>query len=109
MKERIPLTTPHQAVDVSVSAFRPSYAYFHEDGITMYFEPIFLAPLRVAYPGPGVEETSDKVVMSPAAENRLRAALSEVLDLCKERLENPYVPQPQPATGSQKNGNGGNK
>lgn len=96
MKERVALAKNVAAGDAEATAFKPNYMYLHEDGVTFYFEPTFIPPIRLEYQEPGREDRQGVIVMPPGVGNPLKAALNAALNLCKGRMETPFVP-PVPA------------
>jgi len=92
MKDRIALSKlVDVGNDLSASAFRPNYIYLFDDAVQVYFEPTSIPPQRVAYPNEKIKDDESQIVMPQKVADDFKAALLAVLEVCKGRLENPYV------------------
>ena len=104
MKERITLSkSVALGEDLAATAFRPNYMYLFEDGVQIFFDPPNIPAQRIAYPNPEAKESAGVVVMPEKLAEEFKTALAAVLQLCKGRMENPFieikepVKDPQPA------------
>ncbi len=92
MKERIALSKSVDiGNDLQATAFKPNYIYLFEDAVQVYFDPNYIPAMRIAYPTPETKESAGQVVMPQDVADNFKAALAAVLDLCKVRMETPYV------------------
>jgi hypothetical protein len=110
MKERIALSKSVDiGGDLQATAFRPNYIYLFEDAVQVYFDPNHIPSMRIAYPNPETKESAGQVVMPQDVADNFKAALSAVLDLCKGRLEKPFVEPVKEAAAEDVRAQGGNK
>jgi hypothetical protein len=92
MKEKIELSKSVDiGSDLSATAFRPNYIYLYDDGITVYFDPAIIPPLKLTYPENEAKNAVGQVLMPLEIADNFKSALAAALSLCKGRMETPFV------------------